>query len=239
MYSRRVSPFTNLREGAMAMENQQIEQVSKQALTWPDVVRALVIQDQESMAKANDMRRGIKSLRERIAEVFDPIISKAHAAHKEALKGKADTEAPLVEAEKILTPKMVAYADEQKRKAREEEARLQAEARMREDEERMAAALEAEANGDKEAAQSIIEGPITIPKIKIDLPKVEGFSTRENWSAEVVDKMALIKAVASGQIPMTAIEPCMTFLNSQARSLRGEMRIPGVRAVVEKIAVNR
>lgn len=219
--------------------DQAIEQVSKQALTWPDVVRALVIHDQESMAKANDMRRGIKALRERIAEVFDPIISKAHAAHKEALKGKSDTEAPLVEAEKILAPKMVAYTDEEKRKAKEEEARLQAEARKREEEERLAAAVEAEQNGDKDVAQAIIDAPVIVSKIKIEIPKVEGFSTRENWSASVVDKLALIKAVAEGRAPLAAVEPCMTFLNSQARSLRGEMRIPGVRAVVEKIAVNR
>jgi hypothetical protein len=42
--------------------------------------------------------------------------------------------------------------------------------------------------------------------------------------------MALVKAVASGEVSINAILPNETFLRQQAESLKDTMNIPGVRS---------
>lgn len=61
--------------------------------------------------------------------------------------------------------------------------------------------------------------------------KAAGVHTVTTWSAELTDKMELIKAAAANPTLAPFLEADMTKLNAQARSLKGEMDIPGVRAV--------
>ena len=65
------------------------------------------------------------------------------------------------------------------------------------------------------------------------MPKVKGISTRKKWSAEVTDKMALVKAVAEGRQPLRMLEPNMKVLNQMAVALKDEMRVDGVVAKSE------
>ena len=51
-----------------------------------------------------------KDLRAKIAETFDPIISKAHAAHKEAVGQKKKHDDPLEQAQRIIKGKMIVWA---------------------------------------------------------------------------------------------------------------------------------
>ena len=55
--------------------------------------------------------------------------------------------------------------------------------------------------------------------------------TRKNYKAEVVDVMALAKAVVAGTVPLQAIEGNSKFLNNQARMLKDDMKFPGVKVV--------
>lgn len=229
---------------AALMESQEIEVVRTQALTWPEKVRDLVIQDAESFGMANALTKSIQLLRKEIGAVFDPIIGKAmeakraaEASRKEAVEQRAKVEAPLVEAEGILYPKIDAYVQEEKRKAAEEEARIRETARKAIDDAKLGAALEAEQHGDMEAAEAIINTPTTTPKPHVEVPKAASLSFREDWSAEVVNLMELVKAVAAGQAPLAYLMASHIALNQQARSLRGEMRIPGVKAVMKRIPV--
>lgn len=76
---------------------------------------------------------------------------------------------------------------------------------------------------------------IVVPIISVasTMPKIDGGSFRTDWSAEVVDKRALLRAVVEGTVPDLVLSIDMKFLNSQARLLKGELgkSFPGVRAV--------
>ncbi len=217
----------------------EADEIESKALSIPDEAKAIIVKDDESFQKAGRILLVIKDIRKEINASFDPIITKAFAAHREACAQKKKVEAPLVEAEGIIKPRMAAYDDEQERKRREEEEKLRHEAIRKAEEEQLADAVSAEQSGMGDLAESIIDGPAYVPTVVVPqkpAAKVEGVSFRENWKAEVVDLKALLRAVVEGKVPANVIEPNMTVLNGLARSLKSQINYPGVRAVCEKIA---
>jgi len=141
----------------------------------------------------------------------------------------------LTDAEKVLKRSMIAYQDDKARKARIEEERLR---RLRQEEqERLANEAETlEESGDNETANAVMEQAASMPEVIVEkfAPKVQGIKTTTRWSAEVTDKMALIKAVAAGEVSMLALDVNHTFLRQQAVSLKEAFSIAGVNVVITK-----
>jgi hypothetical protein len=231
---------------ATVIEFRAADDVTALALTWPDRARALTIENDTTYIEAGEMLKGIKALRKEVDDAFDPIIKKAHEAHKEACGQKKKAETPLLDAETILKRGLVAYETEQERLRQIEQRRLQEEARQIDEARRLeeAAALErqAVATGDetlRAEAEELISAPVCAPAVYVppSTPKVSGISYRENWRIDPnVDLKALCLAIAQGRQPVSLILPNVTALNGLARSLKGEMKVPGVKVVCEKIA---
>lgn len=121
-----------------------------------------------------------------------------------------------------------AKAAEAARKADEEKKRLEAQA-----------AEQAKA-GNKETAHAIQQAALFVAPVPVAAaPKIAGETHQERWHAEVDDIRALARAVADGTVPTAYIEAVMPALNAQARALKSEMAIPGVRAVCERVLATR
>lgn len=76
----------------------------------------------------------------------------------------------------------------------------------------------------------------TSPPLTVTLPKLtapSGLARRSTWKAEITSLQDLVLAVAEGRAPLAYLLPNEQALNLQARALKGEMQIPGVRAVEE------
>ena len=229
------------------METQQIEQVRNEVLSVPERAKLITVRDQQSLQNANLIFLDIKALRKKIAETFDPIIQKAHAAHKEALNQKAIVEAPLILAEKYLNGQVTAYHQEIENKRREEEEvarqkaiREEMERRKKEEDLRLKQAAKLEKAGATEEAEALIQEtieenqkPIEIYVPPPETPKVEleGATVKIYWKAEIVNLKLLCQAIGEGKCPLAYVEANMTTLNAQARSLKKEINIPGVRAI--------
>ncbi len=231
----------------------EIEVVQKEVLPIPEEAKMIVVRDQPSLSRANEFFLVIKGLRKKIADTFDPIISKAHAAHKEALNQKALIEAPLVTAEKYLNGQVTTYHQEIEKKRREEEEAARQKAligemarRKAEEEQNIARAAALEKAGATEEAEALMvdtieenQKPIEVYVSPVDTPKVEleGATVKTYWHADVYDLRALCKAIGEGKQPIAYIDPIDTrkkfwpALDKQAQSLKKEMNIPGVRAV--------
>lgn len=183
-----------------------------------------------SVAVTSDKRQGeleairtdLKAVMKEIDSTFDPIIKKAHETHKEAVAQKkriADPYKNFITAingaiSKWITKKQ---ADEQER-LRKQQAEL---AKLREQE-------------TPEAEEKTLKVETKI------LSTIEKGKQREQgsyltWSAEVVDTMTLIKAVAAGKAPIEAVVANQTYLNAQARKQEDELNIPGVKAVSKRV----
>lgn len=219
-----------------------LARVAPEVEPWPERARLLVVDTDASFVEAGELLTAIKALRKEVDDAFDPIVAAAHKAHKIACEQKKRAEAPLLEAERILKGSLAAYHAEQQRKAREEQLRLEAEARARDEERRIAEAAALEAQGRPEEAERVLdEEPVLVdaPVVAPPTPKVEGVSIREKWTAEVVDKAALIAAVAQNPTLQPLLVPDMQALSRMAGALKGELRIPGVRVRREQVVAAR
>lgn len=214
-------------------------EVKAEALTWPERAKAVHIVSDVTYTAAGELLMGIKALRDRIAETFDPHIKRAHDAHKALVKEKRDAEDPLVEAETIIKRALGAYNAEQERLRQAEQQRLQALAQKEEEDRRIAAAaaLETEGNatGNQDLlyeAMELVEQPVVAAPVYVppSTPKVSGISHRDNWSARVTSVSSLIKFVAAHPEHQNLLLPNQTALNAMARAMKANMKIDGVQA---------
>jgi len=213
-----------------------IEKVETEALTIVDEATTMVIIDNEGLEIAANLLLGIKDLRKKIADTFDPIIDKAHKAHKEAIAQKKKTEAPLVEAERIIKPKMGKYREQQDRERQAEIRRQEELARKAMEEQQLQDAIEADLSGNKEEAEAILDDELMpVPTPKVEKPmKPEGIAFRENWSFEIVDV---------NKIPRAYMMPNEKLIGSTVRLIKNkvaaEKTIPGIRVSMEKVPYGR
>lgn len=142
--------------------------------------------------------------------------------------------------DKLLTD----YRREQDRKAKEEQARIDALARK--EEARLqklaeAKAVRAEAKGDFEKAEDIRANVphIPVPTVQAAPPKLAGVGFRVDWKAEVTDFAKLVKAVADGVVPLDALLPNDKVIGQAARALKKNLNWPGVTVKDVEIPVNR
>jgi len=207
------------------------EELQTRTLSVPDRARSLAIVTAADYVAAGELLKVIKGLRAEIGETFDPIISKAHEVHKEAIDQKRRVDAPLCEAEGILKPRIARYLQEQERLRQEEELRLrkieQEEAERRQLEE----AVALDAIGETTLANEILDAPIVpIPVVAPrTVPKVQGIAMTTRYSASVTNLMDLVRAVAAGRAPIQCLKADDVFLNQQARAMKEALSYPGVR----------
>lgn len=209
-------------------------ELATEAIAWPDRARAIVITDAESYATACGWLLGIKDLRKKIAETFDPHVKRAHEAHKALVKEKADAEAPLTQAELLIKDRIRAYDAEQDRLRREEQRRADEAARQEAErialEQAAALELEAKATGDDALmaeAEAIIDAPIIpvpVAPVAKATPKIAGVSIRKRFAFRIVNEAAIPRQYLS--VNESKIRGVVTALGLSAN-------IPGVQVYEE------
>lgn len=144
----------------------------------------------------------------------------------------------LEKAESKIKGLMISYTNEQERKAREEQARLQrladAEAAKQKKilDEKIARAEAAGKAAKAEELQMQKETivPIIAPVVAPQIETPKGVSYRDNWTAEVID---------ANLVPREYMIVNLQALNSIAKSTKGTLNIPGVKFNCEKILASR
>lgn len=219
------------------MEIQKIDQAALEKKAAAEDLRIQTVEDANTVAV---MLKDVKALFEEIDSTFDPIIAQAHKAHKEALAQKKRHRDPLELVDRILRDKLAAWQAAERRKAEAERRRLEEEARKAEEDRLLAEAEKFQKAGFGDYADSILETPV-VPVLTgpgPSAPKIDGVSSRTYYSAEVLDKTALILAAIKNPELMRFLEPNQTALNGWARETQGKDTIPGVRVVSrEAVAV--
>ena len=167
-----------------------METLEKEASLIPFKANELTITNNPSFEAAGEFLKGIKGLRKKIDDSYDPIIKKAHEAHREAITQKKKYTDPLDNAEGQIKFKIGVYVHECESKRRLEEARLESELKARQEAEALEAAKHLEAQGETEAANEVMQQAIdttptvVLPKIQ---SKIEGISTRKVFKFKITD----------------------------------------------------
>ena len=202
-------------------EGQQINEVTTLALSVPEQAKQISIKTMDDYVRAGEIMLTIKAIRKKITETFKPIKQKMDAAKQEVLDQERAADAPLKEAEALLSPQIIAWNREQERLRQEEENRLREEARKQEEERRLQEAILAEQSGQKEEAEAIMETPVQVAPVVVpkSVPKVAGMSIRENWKFKISNEKL---------IPREYLKVDEVKIGQVVRALKSATNIPGV-----------
>lgn len=210
------------------------------AVKTTNEVAAITIDDQASYENAGVALVKIKGVRKELKNTFQPIIDTQNTALKETRTQYKKYDEPLVAAEKAIKLGIAQYTEAQEAARLKEQKLLEAAAVKRAEDERLEQAAALEAAGDKDAAEAVIEKPITVAPVKVDnKPKVAGVSTKKIWRARVVDFPTLVQAVVDGKASFHLIEVSQSALNQMARAMESQMNVPGVQAYAETVVSSR
>lgn len=190
------------------------------------------IRDAVSMNSAADFLLEIKRKRKWWSEFNKPSKQKLDALKRELLDRERQIDEPMERAEnEILKPAMVKYQTEQDRKRKEEEDRLRAEAKKKEEDARIKDAEALVADGQKELADAIMAAPVVVAPVVVPREdSTPGISYREIWKFEVIDP---------NSVPRDYLAIDEKRIGGVVRALKGETRIPGVRVWPEKSIAGR
>ena len=198
----------------------------------------LIISNQSDYEAASTVLSEVKS-RYKELDAQRKEITKPIDAAKKAVMDLFKTPLELLEkAESKIKGLMIGYTNEQERKAREEQARLQrladAEAAKQKKilDEKIA---RAEAAGKAERAELLAQekeniAPIIAPVVAPQIETPKGVSYRDQWSAEVTD---------INLVPREYLIANMPALNKMAQATKGTLSIPGVKFTSTKILASR
>jgi hypothetical protein len=167
--------------------------------------------DQEAADLAGRWRLEIDAQERRVVQWFAPAKQAAFRAHAAICRQEKQALAPYREARRVLNAKLAAWHGDQERGSQPPTGR-------------------ANANGSR------VPAAVRSDKNAV---RAEGVSFRENWCAEVTDKLALVAAVAANPELANLLEPNPSALAHLARAHKGALNIPGVRVWCERVVIAR
>lgn len=193
----------------------------------------IVVKDSATYKMAGETWKSLTALEKKIKAYWEDDVSSALKLHRSLVAKRDAMLVPVGERKNALRLDMKTFEDEQERIRRIEQAKAEEAARKAAEEAALVQAVALESNGHKAAAEAVIAAPVVVPAVFVPKTTPTGFgnATRRTWGAEVTDLMALVKAVASGTVPIQALEANTVFLNGQARMLKSALAYPGVRAI--------
>lgn len=205
--------------------------LEKRANAQVEKAKALTITTVEQQSAAGDELVALKGLEKEIGTTFDPIVEAAHKTHKEAVAQRSRHLAPVTEAMGIIKGKMSTFQIAEQKRIDDENRELERQRQLKEAE-KLQQAQEFSDAGMPEVADELLNQAVEeAPPLVQEAPKVAGVAFITAYSAEVVDLMALVKAVAAGTAPIAYLEANTVALNGAARALKQSFMVPGVKLV--------
>lgn len=215
-----------------ATEAQGMEEVTTAVLAQAE---GFEIVTQEHYVQSADLLKQIKSKQTALDDLRRSMTRPLDEAKSRIMDLFRPAAERLSQAEGTLKGAMIGFTREQER-LRQEAERVAREAAEKEAEKLRRRAEKARAKGKDDKAEDLEEQAETVPVpiVPSTSPAVSGVAFRTTWSAEVYDPKALVTACAEGRAPLALLQPNMVVLHQQARSLKKELNIPGVRAVSDE-----
>jgi hypothetical protein len=186
-----------------------------------EAAMALTITNNAELEQAIGAREQLDEMIKTAFDRLDKPRAAAYAAYKSTLELRDSVVDPLKEARKHHVDKVKRYTAEQEAKRQAEQRVAEEKARKEAEEEQLADAEAAEAAGDNEEAERIMDEPtIAVPVVVANItPKVDGRIYREKWGWKITDRT---------KIPPTFWKLNEPLINSTVRSGKGDTDIPGI-----------
>ena len=188
------------------------------------------IKDEKSCAEAAEFMLVIKKRMKFWKEFFDPIVEKSREAWKLTVAKRDLVLESFEKPEKeILKPAITKYYLEQEEKRKAEEARI-LEEQKRQARENAKKAMELEKEGKFKQADALFNKPVVVVPPPPPVQMAAGISMQTVWKFEIVDPKL---------IPAEYMIPDEVKIGGVARSMKGQIQIPGVRIYSEQTVKGR
>ena len=207
--------------------------VDSKAISALDQARAMTINTDEDLTRADIFCVCLKALEKEIIDTFADAKSKAFAAHRAVVAAESKHLIPVQDARAIVKPKIKSYQDKVEAARQAEEKRLQEIENKRAEDEALKAAEAAEKSGDNAQAEAILAAPVvaapviverTTPKLQTRIADIWAFT------AIPIDRMTNQQIVnARAYLSWDTIK-----LGQQARSTHDTVKVDGVTFHIKK-----
>lgn len=205
-----------------------------------DQLGRVSIQSEEDFGKAGTFVKVIGKVAKEIDDERRALVDPLNEAVKIINARFKERTQVLDNAKKTIQPMMDGWLREQER-IRNEAIRLE---RQQREEEALRQAAELEAQGAPKAAElALVQGTkaTAAEKTKLGTTSEYGVTTSatETWSGEEADKLAILKAVVEGRLPLDSVTISKSALNEYARNRKEEGVFDGIRIIRQLKAVAR
>lgn len=212
------------------------EEVTQEITVIDQRVMSIKVIDNETFIQAGEIFKAIGAMEKKIKLFFNGTTenpgmkAKAYSTWKSICAAEDAELSKLKPLKDHVNKEQTVYSIEQEKIRKAVEERLRLAAIKKEEEDRLAAAIQAEAEGATEEAEEILETPVIFPPpiVEKSVPKVAGQALATTWKHRVTSLQLLCKAVAEGKAPITCIQANDVFLGQQARAGKGEIKYSGV-----------
>ena len=214
-----------MKESAKVLPITETTEIESKAMHLPEKARLIVVDSNDGMMIADNTVKDLDVMIKEVSDFFDPLVKKAHEAHK-ALTGKrGEVLKPLEDAKTYLVNQVKAYKRKLKEIAEAESLRLAEIARKEEEERRIMEAEQAEKEGNFEEAEAILEAPVYAApvRVQIEIPKVDNKKYAIRPKARVINKMDVIRTVANNPALQDLLDVNITVANAKARAFGREL----------------
>lgn len=217
----------------------------------------IVVSDQTSMENANDFIIRLRSGQKGVVAFFADMKSTAHKAWKTICDKEKTITDIFKSADAIASKKIIAYRNEERRKAQEAARKAEIEAaerRRKEEEKLLRQAVKAEEKGQTEKAEILAEQatqvhvPTAVVEPAVKKTEVSSMGTTTgipDWDVTVLSPMAVIQAVAAGELPEYIVEVKTSAIKKYAKDQkiknynRNGLRIEATERLAAKASYNR
>lgn len=191
---------------------------------------ATAVKDDKTYANAANYLVTIKTFRKWVKGFFKPSKDALNEAKNKVLAMEKTLDSPAEQAEAIIAPALDSFLAAKERARRAEEDRINRELKKKADDEALARAETLVEEGRADDAELELENVPSAPVATMPrtAPAVAGLTSSVRWFAEVTDKLAIVKAVAAGEIPMDALDVNMPYFNTLAIKQKEAFKFPGV-----------
>jgi hypothetical protein len=226
-------------------DNEQLKAYRQQAPELLTLATELEITTDDGLAVAAEHTKASTTACRAIKAMFKPAKDSLTDAKRQIDRLEKSLLDGFEKADALLRGKVAAYHARRRREAEEEQRRLQEAARKQREEEQLAQAVRLEdmarVTGEdhyRRAADLTLNQPVRTPTVVVKPPTVKGITHRVERDVDVLDKEALIAAVAAGKVATAALLPNQAWLRNEAKQLgtavkAGDELFPGV-VVVER-----
>jgi hypothetical protein len=225
------------------------EQERKSAYSSLEVAKTYVITSPEMAEMAAEDLKAIAVKKKQIDELRKSKTRPLDELKKQFMDAFSPALKLLDDADNVLRNAVITFRAEENRKL-EAERKKQQEALRIAQEESHRKALEAQQEAEKaaiagdettaialrqqaETQAAIAEAVAFAPPVVVEQTKLSGIGSTKVWKAEVIDLMALVKAVAAGQASIELIQANTSEINKRAKALKQNFSAPGVRVYAE------